>query len=82
VAQIQAVDLIEMNTAGPSRVEEKLRKVKKGKVKELQPREEGVETDEEWALCRQMVLEAVAQKKIEIESLFRELAGLESMLEA
>jgi hypothetical protein len=32
-------------------------------------------------LRRQMVLEVVARKKIEIELLFRELAGLESMLE-
>jgi hypothetical protein len=29
------VDTIESNIAGPSRVEEKLRKVKKGKVKEV-----------------------------------------------
>jgi hypothetical protein len=81
VARIRAVDPIEANTAGPSRVEEKSRKAKKGKAKELRPREEGVETDEEWAMRCQMVLEAVARKKIEIELMFGELAGLESMLE-
>jgi hypothetical protein len=82
VARIRAVDLIKANTVGPSRVEETSRKAKKGKAKELRPREEGVQTDEEWALRRQMVLEAVAWKKIEIELLFGELAGLESMMEA
>jgi hypothetical protein len=81
VARIRAVDLIELNTAGPLRVEERSRKAKKGKAKEVRVREEGVVTDEEWAMRCQMVLEAVARKKIEIELLFGELAGLESMLE-
>jgi hypothetical protein len=75
------VDPIESNPVGCSRVEERLTKVTKGKAKEVWVREEGVVTDEEWVMRHQMILEAVARKKIAIELLFGELAGLESMLE-
>jgi hypothetical protein len=81
VARIRAVDPITSNTTWPSRVEERSRKARKGKAKEVRMREEGVVMDEEWAMHRQMLLEAVAWKKIEIELKFGELAGLESMLE-
>jgi hypothetical protein len=81
VARIRAVDPIESNTAGPSRVEERSTKATKGKAKEVRVREGEVVTDEEWEMRCQMLLEAVARKKIAIELLFGELAGLESMLE-
>jgi hypothetical protein len=81
VARIRAVDPIEANTAGPSRGEDGSRKAMKGKAREVRAREEGAATDEEWALRRRMVSEAVVRKKIEIEMMIGELAGLERLLE-
>jgi hypothetical protein len=81
VARIWVVDLIEANTVGPSRGEDGLMKAMKGKAREVRAREEGAVTDEEWALCRRMVSEVVVRKKIEIEMMIGELAGLERLLE-
>jgi hypothetical protein len=74
------VDPIELNTAGPLRVEEKLRKVKKGTAKEVQVREEGGMSDEEWAMRRRILLEKLARKKVDMEMLFEEVLGLERLL--
>jgi hypothetical protein len=63
VIWIRAVDPIETDIAGPSKMEEKARRTKKGKAREIQAREEEVVRDEEWEMRRQMVLEAVARKK-------------------
>jgi hypothetical protein len=80
VIRIRAVDPIEANIAGPSRVEEKSRKVKKGKVKEVRAREEGGVTDEEWSMRRQIIVETLARKKVEMEMLFEEVSELERLL--
>jgi hypothetical protein len=80
VARIRAVDPIEANTAGPSRVEEKSRKAKKGKAKEVRVREEDGVSDEEWAMHRQILSEKLAWKKVDMEMLCEEVLGLERLL--
>jgi hypothetical protein len=79
--RIRAVDPIEATVAGPSRVEEKARRAKKGKAKEIRAMEEDVVRDEEWEMRHQMILEAVARKRIEVEIMIGELAGMERLLE-
>jgi hypothetical protein len=74
------VDLIKLNIVGPLRVEEKLGKAKKGKVKEVRVREEGGVLDEEWAMHHRIIAETLAQKKVEMEMLFEEVSGLERLL--
>jgi hypothetical protein len=75
------VDPIESNTAGPSKVEERSTKAMKGKARDVRAREESTATDEEWAMRRRMISEAVVRKKIEIEIMIGELAGMERLLE-
>jgi hypothetical protein len=74
------VDQIESNIAGPSRVEERSRKAKKGKAKEVRVREEGGVLDEEWAMHHRIISEMLAWKKVEMEMLFGEVSGLERLL--
>jgi hypothetical protein len=81
VIRIRAVDPIEANVAGPSRVEEKAKRAKKGKAREIRAMEEDVVRDEEWEMRRRMISEAVARKRIEVEMMIGELAGLERLLE-
>jgi hypothetical protein len=80
VVRIQAVDPIEANTVGPLRVEEKSRKAKKGKAKKVRVREEDGVSDEEWAMCRRILLEKLARKKVDMEMLCKEVSGLERLL--
>jgi hypothetical protein len=74
------VDPIESNNAGPSRVEERSRKAKKGKAKEVRVREEDGVSDEEWAMRRRILSEKLARKKVDMEMLFEEVSGLERLL--
>jgi hypothetical protein len=74
------VDPIESNNVGPSRVEERSRKAKKGKAKEVRVREEDGVSDEEWAMRRRILSEKLARKKVDMEMLFEEVSGLERLL--
>jgi hypothetical protein len=69
-----------LNIMEPLRVEEKSRKAKKGKVKDVRVREEGGVSDEEWVMRCWIIVEKLVWKKMEMEMLFEEILGLEMFL--
>jgi hypothetical protein len=67
--------------AGPSHVEPKAKKSRKGKGKEVVAEEELRTSLEDLALRRETIARKLATKRVELEILVKEIEVLEEMLE-
>jgi hypothetical protein len=67
--------------AGPSRIEPKAKRSRKGKGKEVVEEEEVRTSLEDFALRRETIARKLATKRVELEILVREIEVLEEMME-